>query len=281
MIKTGLALSGGGAVGAGHIGIIEEIEKAGIPIDIIGGTSAGAVIALVYSSCGVTGLNEFFEEFASGKRSLILELTPGRFINRLSAFLKNYVSAKTFSDLAVEFICAATDFKTGSTVILNQGDPIKAVLASAAYPGVFPSQKINGNILVDGGISKNIPADSLKEFGAKFVICSSLYKLEQLSEYQLKRLNRVGMLIRAVDIIQARASAFETKNCDFCFLPEVGSFQPYEFYRLIELREIGRKYAAKVINRLKKEYFNCRKKDSTYLKSAPGYARAQKSATPP
>ena len=179
-MKIGLALSGGGAMGAAHIGLIEELVRNNIRIDAICGTSAGAIAGLLYAYGGIPSLNKFYidmEQAGLFSRTKNIFRKNETIFSIIEDLLRDSVKVKHFSDLSVKFSCVASDLETGEPVHLKTGDPIKAVMASAAYPGVFPVQKVNGKHLIDGGVTRSLPAGFLKEFGVDFTIGSSLYSI--------------------------------------------------------------------------------------------------------
>lgn len=203
--RVALVLSGGGALGIAHIGAIRTLERAGVQPDMIVGTSMGAVVGGLYATgysadqleAAVLGLDwqRIFRGDAP-RRSLSYrsrreeenfpaELTfnvdrhglrlPRAFINdqNLNLALRNLVlnpGRSSFDDLPIPFRAIATDIVTGEPVSLEGGDLAMAMRASMAVPGVLPPGEIDGRLLVDGGLSKNIPVDVAQAMGADIVI---------------------------------------------------------------------------------------------------------------
>lgn len=189
--KIGLVLSGGGAKGFAHIGVLKVIEEAGVKIDYIGGTSMGAVIGGLYASgynatqidsiFQTTNFDEllndyiprssksFYEKrnddlyaivlpFNQFKVGIPTALSKGLYnYNLLSRITRNVRHIKDFNNLPTPFICIATNIETGKQVLLNKGNLPHAMLASAAFPYLFSPVEINGELLVDGGIVNNYP----------------------------------------------------------------------------------------------------------------------------
>ena len=203
--RIALVLSGGGALGIAHIGAIRTLERAGIQPDLIVGTSMGAVVGGLYA----TGYSADELEQAvlaldwqqifsadSPRRSLSYrrrieeenfpaELTfsvdrhglrlPRAFINdqNLNLALRNLVlnpGRGSFDDMPIPFRAIATNIVTGEPVSLSDGDLAMAMRASMAVPGVLPPGEIDGQLLVDGGLSKNIPIDIAQAMGADIII---------------------------------------------------------------------------------------------------------------
>lgn len=268
-MKIGLALSGGGAMGAAHIGLIEELVEGNIKIDAICGTSAGAIAGLLYSYGGIPILNKFFldmEKAGLFSRTKIIFRKNETIFAIIEELLRDNVKVKHFSDLNVKFSCVASDLETGGMVHLKSGDPIKAVMASAAYPGVFPVQRYAGHHLIDGGVTRSLPAGSLREEGMDFVIGSSLYSIEKLDKFDSDGKLKVGALsvaLRALDILEKELAEYEIKNCDYCFFPKTDEYRWYEFHKIHELREAGNVCAKAHISDLKLAILSKSKKSKT------------------
>lgn len=179
-LKIGLALGSGSARGMAHIGVIQVLQQYQIPIHFIAGTSIGAVVGSVYATgisvgeteeiiCSMKNTNFFSflnpaipsSGFISGSRAV-------DFLERIA------LRDKKFSDLKIPFAAIATDIKTGTKVILNQGSVIKAVRASFAIPGIFTPVRYQEYFLVDGGLVDPVPVDVTRDMGADLVIAVSL-----------------------------------------------------------------------------------------------------------
>ncbi|NLN75187.1 MAG: hypothetical protein GX139_02605 [Armatimonadetes bacterium] len=254
-MHVGLALSGGGAIGAAHIGVLEQMEEHHVRLDSICGTSAGAIVGLLYADGGINAIFRFLnllEECGLIKSPLgLLARTPERIWTQVSEALSTCVEARSFEDLRLPFSCVATDIVTGSPVVIDSGDPIAAVKASAAYPSVFAIQRVSGSFLVDGGITRNLPADIVRKSGADFVIGSSLYRVPQVSYNKDKpRLGRVEVALRVLEIMELEMSLQQIKLCDFCFQPPVETYRWYDFDRIAEILQLGRSDASRNVGTL-------------------------------
>ena len=256
-MKIGLALSGGGVLGAAHIGLLEELEKQKIPVSIISGASSGAIIGALYSDGGMAKVNSFVDDLKNqglfDKRRLILNLNPDRLFMQIRETLGRNLSSKDFDDLALKFSCIATDITDGSSLVFDHGNLVDSIMASAAYPGIFPIQKIEGRFYIDGGITHNLPAKATIKMGADFVIGSSLYslsKFEKVDRSGVLKINRVETTIRALDILQHELASNLATYCDFCFDPPVGEHHWFNIDRFDEILEIGRVHARANIGEL-------------------------------
>jgi NTE family protein len=247
-MKIGLALSGGGALGAAHIGVLDCLAAAQVHPHCIGGTSSGAIIGLLYAAGGIPAIDGFLGDLT--ERGIVNPVghivlkTADRIFVDVEQALRKQVKQRTFADLPIPFFCVATDIVTGELVQLDHGDPVAAVLASAAYPGVFPVQHVAGHYLVDGGLTRNLPADLLRARGAGFLIGSSLYCLSPLtSQQQHGRMSRLLVAARALEIIEKDRVKAQIDHCDFCFTPPVETYKWYDFDRVPQIRTVGRAYA--------------------------------------
>jgi len=181
-LKFGLALGSGSARGMAHIGVIQVLEAYHIPIDMIAGTSIGAVVSSVYASGA--SVEQMKKAALSMKRSKTISLMDPTLPrsgllsgNRVEEILNEIaLKDKTFDDLKIPFATVATDVKTGAKVILNQGSVIKAVRASISIPGIFTPAKYQDYYLVDGGVVDPVPVDLVQKMGADIIIAVSLTK---------------------------------------------------------------------------------------------------------
>ncbi|MFD2517210.1 patatin-like phospholipase family protein [Salinimicrobium flavum] len=202
--KVGLVLSGGGAKGLAHIGVLKVIEEAGVKIDYIGGTSMGAIIGALYSSgYSATQLDSiiretnfniliqdelprsamtFYEKKDAEKYAITLPFdnfnvsfpaaySKGQNVyNLISKLTLHLQDKKDFSKLPIPFFCVATDVETGEEVILDKGHLPQAVSASASIPTLFSPVMIDGRVLTDGGVVNNYPVEELLKRGAEIII---------------------------------------------------------------------------------------------------------------
>ncbi len=171
-VKVALVLGGGGAKGVAHIGVLQELEKAGIRPDLIVGCSSGAIIGALYADHPSS--NRLEELLIDLKRSDLVNISFSRFGmtkgTMLEKFLQNHLEAFQFHELKIPFIAVATDLATGELVELGGGPIIPAVHASSAVPGVFNPVYYLGRYLIDGGVVSPIPVGIAKKYGAKVVI---------------------------------------------------------------------------------------------------------------
>ncbi|MBK7245758.1 MAG: patatin-like phospholipase family protein [Saprospiraceae bacterium] len=165
-MKIGLVLSGGGARGAFHIGVLQALEEANIKPDIISGTSVGAIIGCLYSA-GVspatmldTLLKTKWYDFFSIKypKNGISDL---KYVHEM---LEQFIPINDFSSLHIPLYITATNLNSGKLEIFNSGEIYKRVVASCAVPLVFRPVEMNESIYLDGGILLNLPVQPIREF---------------------------------------------------------------------------------------------------------------------
>ena len=206
--KIGLTLSGGGAKGLAHIGILKAIDSAGLKIDYITGTSMGAIVGALYAS-GYSGndierlkndidfdvlfsnnvpiktlsmeekdqYSRFAIElpFINNKIRLTTGVITGQELNmKFSELFFHVHNIHNFNDLKIPFKCMATDLETGNLVVMDTGNIITALRATMAIPSVFSAVTRDSMKLVDGGLVRNFPVKNVKEMGAEIIIGSNV-----------------------------------------------------------------------------------------------------------
>lgn len=177
--KLGLVLGCGASRGWAHVGIIEALERAQIPIDFIVGCSVGAYIGAVYASGGIDSLKKFLLRMDGKKIFSYVDVAFSRsgILNgtkRVNELFSMHTNAKTFEDLSIPVVMVATDLERGEKVILNSGNIIDALMATMSYPGLFAPVKRNGCWLVDGGLVDPVPVGVARAMGAEIVIAVDL-----------------------------------------------------------------------------------------------------------
>jgi len=275
--KIGLTLSGGGAKGLAHIGILEALDSAGLKIDYITGTSMGSIVGALYAM-GYSGdsiaqmakkldwnnlfsnqpvltdisyeekpeYNKYIIEipFEYGKPKLASGVISGEQLwlelARLCWPMKNQTD---FSKFNIPFKCIATDVSTGDIVTLDSGNIVTAIRASMAIPSVFTAVKIGNKKLVDGGVVRNFPVVTAKEMGADIVIGSNvaggLRKAEQLVT-PLDILYQLGFYKDAEDFPKEKA------QCDIYIHHNLENFSAASFNSVDSIIETGRRKGAEM-----------------------------------
>jgi len=163
--KVGLALGSGSARGLAHIGVIRAIEAAGIEVDVIAGTSVGALIGAIQAAGQLEELETTFQSFDWKMTASFFDVVLPR---------SGLRQAKPIEALPTPFACVATDIVNGEEIVIRSGDLIEAVRASVSVPGIFTPVRSNGRILVDGGLTNPVPISVVRAMGAGLVIAVDL-----------------------------------------------------------------------------------------------------------
>lgn len=175
-IKIGLALGSGGAWGLAHIGVLEVLEEEGIPIQMVAGTSAGALVgALFAQGKTATEIKNIALDMDWVKMASLIDLSlfKNGFIlgRRVTELLRTTIGGNIqFNDLQKPFACVATDIDTCEEVVIKEGSVLEAVRASISLPVIFTPVKWEGRYLVEGGLVNPVPVSVVKEMGANFII---------------------------------------------------------------------------------------------------------------
>ena len=163
--KIGLALSGGGARGIAHLGLIKAMEERKIPIDVISGTSAGSIVGALYASGHST--EDILEMVKSVSTYQLLSpaysLKGFLKIEVLRKFLNKYIEKDSFESLKIPLYVAATNINRGMTDYFSKGELFTAVCASSCIPVLFNPVEVKGYSYIDGGILNNLPVEPLRE----------------------------------------------------------------------------------------------------------------------
>ena len=160
---VGLVLGGGGARGFFHMGVIKALQELGIKIDMITGTSIGAVVGAAYAADPKIDFEKISSELDFVKIAKVLAMSnKNDFANKVEVFLKNYIKADTFGDLKIALAFNAADVNQMKEVVFSRGKIFPGLVASMSIPGVFPPVMVNDQFLVDGGVVDSIPISLLK-----------------------------------------------------------------------------------------------------------------------
>lgn len=162
--KTGIVLSGGGARGFAHLGVLEALNEVGIYPDVIAGTSAGALVGVLYAD-GYTPREIMNFMNSSSRLHYIRPTVPREGLLQISGIvriLKDHLRAKTFEELKIKLYVTATDLNNGKCMYFSSGELLDPVIASASIPVLFKPVIINNICYVDGGVLDNMPVRPLE-----------------------------------------------------------------------------------------------------------------------
>ena len=282
-LKVGLALGGGGARGLAHIGVLKVLERENIPIDLITGTSMGAIIGGAYAlkkdisaiekiAEKYSKISEFNIDFSFSEKErkdkpfflkkmsdflkrgymLNLELRK-KYINDgegLKKIIKDLVGDKAFTDTKIPFAAVAADLVKGEKVIIKKGKLFDALLASASIPGMFPPVILDKKILVDGGIVDVVPIEAAQSLGASFVIGVNV---SQTLKKRVEFNNAVEIFFRSDSITSSELRKLQLSFADVVITPKVGRFHWSDFSKPEQCVREGEIAAQNTILELKKK----------------------------
>jgi NTE family protein len=239
-MKIGLVLSGGGARGVCHLGVIKALDEAGVKIDYLSGTSAGAITGALYSY-GYKP-DEILKIILSTSffRSLRIAWTIKGLlsIEGLENVLLKYIPINSFDALKIPMVVAATDIKRGKIEYFSQGELIPALLCSSCVPAVFNPYRFNGLLYVDGGILDNLPVKAIHD-KCDVIIGSHCNFIT--SEFEVKNIRSVveRSLLMAVN----GNSSLSKSLCHVLIEPpEVGKFSGFDLSKAKEIFDLGYQY---------------------------------------
>jgi NTE family protein len=285
--KICLALSGGGARGAAHIGVLKVLEQYRVPIDCIAGTSMGSLVGAAYAT-GMT-VAEMDEITGAITTELLFKENPPReelsmerkaddytllfgpeigLVDKKFKFPKGVVTGvqletvlrklskvkgyQRFDNLAIPFRAVATDLVTGKAVVFKEGELANVMRASMSVPGAVAPAEFGGMILVDGMLTENLPVQVARSMGADVIIAvnvgTPLLKRDQLDGI----FGVAGQMVSILTEQNVQASIAQLKPTDILISPELGNYTTADFDSLAKIAVLGEPAAEKVASRLTK-----------------------------
>ncbi len=283
--RIGLVLSGGGARGAAHIGVLKVLEEMRIPVDYITGTSMGSIVGGSYAS-GNT-IDEMLVAISTIKSADLATDAPPRTdisTRRKQDDLQNYIGPEIgirkgslllpkgvvtgvgleavlrdlakvkgsvdFDKLPIPFRACATDIETGKVEVFSKGDLAAVMRASMSVPGAIAPAEINGRAYVDGGLTRNLPVDVARKMGADIVIAVNLGTPLMRRDQINSLLGVTGQMINILTEQNVSASLASLKPDDILILPELGDYSAGDFDHMTDTVPIGEAAARKVADKL-------------------------------
>lgn len=282
-VKIGLALSGGGAKGLAHVGVLKVLEEQNIKIDYITGTSMGAVVASLYSAgytpdqiedilVGINWNGYLSGELDNKKVPLEKKLNNQKYAAtvrydkefnlslpkgfgsteiiylRLKKLLANVDNINDFDKLPIPLRIITTDLNSGKAVALSKGDLARAITASVAIPTILDPVEINGNLYVDGLISRNLPVEDVIDMGADIVIASDVgNEVKDNKDY-----NILSVMNQLVTIQSASSTQHQREMATILISPDIQAYNATDMKRGKEFIALGFEAAQEKIPDLKK-----------------------------
>lgn len=284
--RIGLVLSGGGARGAAHIGVLKVLERHRIPVDVIAGTSFGAIIGGLYA----TGLSaeeleerllavdwefalrdtvprrlrsmrrkddddNFLVKFKLGVNDGEIALPPGVILNEhfrilLREYARGAATVTDFDKLPIPFRAVAADIETGEPVVLGGGSLVQSILASMAVPGLFPPVKLDDRLLVDGGIANNVPIDVARAMGADILIVVDISSPPKPQAEIESFLDVVSQMVTIMTLRTAEQQMTTLGPHDVAIRPDLEGISTADFKRTPEAIPFGERAAEDALQSL-------------------------------
>ena len=227
-INTALVLGGGGARGVAHLGVLDVLTRNNIPVDLVVGTSIGAIIgALFADGHDMPSLKDELLQFTQKDLIEISIISALKSVydvkhgvlrgEKLEKILKRYMKSKNFSDLQTKFIAIATNLDNGKTIALDRGELIPAIRASYSIPWLFPAVKLYGMNLVDGGVSSPLAVDIAKEYNPKLTIAVELVVGAEQEEIN----SPLSLIMKSMNITYNTLSHLNASEADIIIRPKL------------------------------------------------------------
>ena len=269
-LSVGVVLSGGGAKGYAHIGVLRALEEAGVRVDFIGGTSMGAIVGGLYAAGysadqleellrSIDIMSELQDQFEREDRPIYEKLYEEKYLlglslknfgiqlpaalsdgqrvyNLFSHWTANVGHIRDFDELPIPFLSVATDLETGEDYVIDEGLLPEAMRASAALPGFLSPYTLRGRLLTDGGVSNNYPAEEVKKKGVDFVLGISLDE-GALTKDQL---TSIDQLLLQIAFFQANRRNLDQEDItDIDVKPNLKGFSVVSFAEIDTLISAG------------------------------------------
>ena len=247
--KIGLALGSGGARGFAHIGLLKELDKEGIKVDCIAGSSMGALMGSFYASGSDLELLE--KVSLQFKRKYFLDWTVPKmgFVagKKIEEYIRLFTKNKKLEDLSIPLAVIATDIERGEKVVFKDGPVYEAVRASIAVPGIFVPKRIGGRLLVDGGVIDRVPVSVVREMGADIVIACDVSSSHEESKVE----SIYDVIMKSLDILQMEVVKARGIKADVTIDPAVKMYNSMAFTNIPEIIEAGEEEAKKMMPEIK------------------------------
>jgi len=306
--KVGLALGGGAARGMVHLGVIQELEKAKIPINMIAGISIGAAVGALYAlepdaekvrkkflhfmrskdfrgakmgflqsaKKDLKGMSGFMDSISrTFRRTLFygISLTNLSFLpdEVLQHNVKMLIPDVDFSACKIPFACAATDLKSGEVVVFREGSLRDAVVASSSIPGLFPPVITDDNIMIDGSWAIQNPVRQARDMGANFVIAVDIMLH---SDAQPALRNSFDVLVSGGVVTRKMLARMQLEEADVVICPNTCEIHWADFSKALRCIKKGAEEAVEMIPEIKKSLKKAKARkyvSRKKLKSLPGF----------
>jgi NTE family protein len=245
--RVTLVLGGGGARGYAHVGVLKVLQQAGIPVDLVVGSSVGSLVGALYAdSANANQVQQILlaaQEHDLVDVSLLHVLSGAGSGQRLQHFMTQHLKAADFKALKIHFIAIATDLRTGNTIQLPHGPIAPAINASCALPPAFQPVNLYGHILVDGGIADPVPVNVARLYKPQVVIAINI--AEQLPTEMPIGILEVAKRSTLINLM--RYARLSSQNADIVIQPQVGDTGSFDTSHKIALIAAGEAAARRAL----------------------------------
>ncbi|MDD5131572.1 MAG: patatin-like phospholipase family protein [bacterium] len=252
--KVALVLGGGGARGLAHAGVVQVFAEELLPVDIIVGTSVGALIGSLYAAGVPADTIVDMAQNMTWNKLVSFKISPVGLYStkRMEEYVSKYIGNKRFDELKIPFACVAVDIRNGEKIILKEGQVAPAVRASSTMPGLFQPVEYRHRLLMDGGIIDNVPADVAKLMGADIIIA-----VDVTAEVGIAKTNNALLILSQVIYIRGNFLAQEQlKLADLVISPDVKNITVSELNRGVECVDAGIIATRAKVKQIKKVILN-------------------------
>lgn len=256
--KIGIVLSGGGARGIAHIGVLKGLESAGIFPEIISGCSAGAMVGALYAE-GLSPNTIFSFVEKKSVYSIFRMSMPNKGVMELTYFRKillEHIRHDSFENLKIPLYISVTNLNTGICEYIHSGKLIEYVIASQSIPLIFKPVQIQGNLYTDGGVLNNLPVEPIRE-QCEILIGVNVNPVHYYND--LKGMRDVGYRVLLLSLKANMQSRIPL--CDFVIEPSTESFSIFDVNKAKQIFDEGYKAALKVAGQVR-DKLNLQRRDS-------------------
>ena len=248
--KTALVLGGGSARGVAHIGVLKVLERERINFDMVVGTSMGALIGAGYA-LGISPAAMEVGAYAFSANKLLDPTIPTMGLlagDKLEAAIRSLIDNKAFVDCKIPFAVVTTNIETGEEVVHQNGDLVKTIRASCSWPGIFNPVRIDGKLLVDGGIKNSVPVKIARALGADHVLAVDVGFC--VREDPIK--NIFQMILQAFQITGEELNKHQSSDADFVIKVALGHIDQVAFDKSREAVQKGMEATEEALPHLRK-----------------------------
>ncbi|MGD6841903.1 patatin-like phospholipase family protein [Bacillus infantis] len=250
----GLALGSGGARGFAHLGVIKVLKEEGINVDVIAGSSMGALVGCFYGA-GLD-IDRLYKLAGAFKRKYYLDFTVPKmgFLagKKVKELIRLFTHGKSLEDLDIPVRVVATDLKAGEKVVFSKGPIADAVRASISIPGIFIPEKLEDRLLVDGGVIDRVPVSVVEEMGADLIIAVDVSRVKTSSDIT----SIFDVIMQSLDIMQMELVSNREIASDIMIRPHVEMYSSRAFTNIEDIIRIGEEEARKQVPRIKEAIQN-------------------------